>query len=145
MKTLVTGATGFLGGAVARAMSPSDVVLTGRNPEKAKPLVEQGYDVRLADLSDATVIDDLFSEVSCVIHCAAKSSLWGPASEFYRANVLATENLLYAAQRHSVRRFVHISTPSLYFNYSDRLGVREDEPLPKQFANAYTASKYQAE
>ena len=61
MKTLITGATGFLGGAVARSFSPEEVILTGRNPQKASMLRELGYTLKLADLSDSRVMNDLFA------------------------------------------------------------------------------------
>jgi nucleoside-diphosphate-sugar epimerase len=44
-----------------------------------------------------------------------------------------------------VKKFIFISTPSIYFNFSDRFNVKESEPLPKKMVNAYADTKRMAE
>ncbi|HMP95155.1 MAG TPA: NAD-dependent epimerase/dehydratase family protein, partial [Phnomibacter sp.] len=80
-----------------------------------------------------------------VIHAAALSAPWGPYSQFYQANVLATQLLAQASLKAGVQRFVYISTPSIYFNYTHRLHISELEPLPRTMVNAYAATKLKAE
>jgi nucleoside-diphosphate-sugar epimerase len=58
--------------------------------------------------------------------------------------VAGTRAALAFARAGGARRFVHISTPSLYFRFRDQPGVREDAPLPSP-VNAYTATKHLAE
>jgi nucleoside-diphosphate-sugar epimerase len=52
--------------------------------------------------------------------------------------------VLHACHTNAVKRLVHLSTPSLYFAFRDRLGIREDEPLPPP-VNEYARSKALAE
>jgi 2-alkyl-3-oxoalkanoate reductase len=80
-----------------------------------------------------------------VVHCAGLSSPWGTYQEFYQANVLSTLNLLQVAQATGTKRFILISTPSVYFNYQDRFDLKESDPLPDPMVNHYAVTKYQAE
>jgi nucleoside-diphosphate-sugar epimerase len=79
-----------------------------------------------------------------IVHCAALSSPWGKKEEFYRANIASTKEVLAACKAVNISRLVHISTPSLYFNFQDRLGIREDQILPNP-VNEYARSKAFAE
>lgn len=82
--------------------------------------------------------------VQAVVHSAALSSPWGTRQAFEQANVEGTREVLAACRQHSVRTLVHISTPGLYFNFQDRLAVREEDPLPPP-ANLYAKTKAMAE
>ena len=141
MRVLVTGATGFLGGRCLPLLADSGfgVVGTGRRAS-ARP---DGFAFAALDLSDAATFDTL-PQVDAVVHCAALSSPWGARADFERANVLATENLLAWAERTGVSRFVHISTPALYFERQDQFGVTEDKTLGPPI-NLYAETKVRAE
>ena len=145
---LVTGATGFLGHCLVMRMAALSmpVIAVGRDPEKCATLEQAGIPVIRHDLADP--LDETrhpaLAGVDAIVHCAALSSPFGRRSAFVRANVSATGNLVALARRLGVRRFVHISTPSLYFGYRDDLDVREDAVLPSP-VNAYAATKRQAE
>lgn len=146
-RVLVTGATGFLGGALVRQLHASgiDVVALGRDRHKLAqlPVPEAARIAR--DLSQP--LGDLapsLEGVTAIVHCAALSSPWGPYSAFYAANVTATEALLTLGRQIGVAHFVLISTPSVYFRFADQLGVAEDTPLPKP-VNAYAKTKAIAE
>lgn len=143
MRVLVTGATGFLGGVLARRLRTQgyDVVATGRDAAKLAALDASGFERIAIDLSSrATPVP----ACEAVVHCAALSSPWGRRSAFHRANVLGTQNALRIARDAGARRFVHISTPSVYFRFQDQIGIREDAPLPAP-VNAYADTKRQAE
>lgn len=144
---LVTGATGFLGGYIlaklTKEFGPDYVIGTGRNITKAESLKVQGYSLVTGDLCDADFVRSKFGEVTQIVHCAARSSLWGSFEDFYKDNVIPTINLLQLIP--SCRRFVFISTPSVYFSYSHRFNVKESDPLPDRFVNDYAATKYLAE
>jgi nucleoside-diphosphate-sugar epimerase len=73
------------------------------------------------------------------------SSPWGTYAEFYRANVLATQYLRDASLAGNVKRFILISTPSVYFDFHDRINIGEAEPLPLKLVNHYAATKLMAE
>lgn len=82
--------------------------------------------------------------VDAVVHCSALSSPWGSRRAFEQANVVATREVLAVCKSRAIEHLVHISTPGLYFDFRDRLDIREDEPLPAP-ANFYAATKTAAE
>ena len=148
MKILVTGATGFLGGEIARALMArgDDVTATGRSARKGAELAQSGMSYVAADLSvsaeaSALKIHGFFD---AIIHCAALSSPWGRYELFERANIDATKNMLELARVTHCQKFVYISSPSIYFAFKDQLGVGEDMPLPAP-VNHYAKTKALAE
>jgi len=152
MVVLVTGATGFLGGAVVRRLARRGerVLATGRRQDLGAALAGEGVPFRAACLEDPGAVVGLFApgeageRVRAVVHCAALSAPWGARAAFEAANVSATHTLVHACITAGVERFVHISTPALYFDGSDRHDVREDAPLPAP-QNHYTRTKLAAE
>ncbi|WP_299288920.1 NAD(P)-dependent oxidoreductase [uncultured Tateyamaria sp.] len=143
---LVTGATGFLGGHLIRHLARTgvNVIAMGRDAEKCAALRAQGYQTICHDLSTAVPLNDSLEQVNAVVHCAALSAASGPRRAFEMANVVATRNIVSLAQRLGVYRFVHISSPTVYFKMADALSVREDMVLPKPI-NAYAETKQMAE
>lgn len=146
MKSLVTGATGFLGGALTRRLHGMgwDVTALGRNPLRLNELEDEGIRPLRADV---TKKDDLFAACKnqeVVFHCAALPSPWGNYEKFYQANVIGARNVVRACLENGVKRLVHVSTPSIYFDYNSRLGVKEADPLPEPIS-AYAATKLLAE
>ncbi|BBM82071.1 NAD-dependent epimerase/dehydratase family protein [Candidatus Uabimicrobium amorphum] len=147
MNVLVTGATGFVGGALAKRLQQMgmDVCATGRNLHKGKILEQQGVQFVAADLADTKKIKSLCAERDFVFHCGALSSPWGKYRDFYAANVIGTQNIVDGCLQHGVKRLIHVSTPSIYFNFRDRLLVKEDDPLPSAMVNSYAQTKLLAE
>jgi len=147
-RILVTGATGGLGRNAVQALLQKGVQVraSGRNADTGKTLAAAGAEFVALDLAAATLVqlDDLVRDVDAVWHCAALSSPWGATADFVAANVTATQRLLQAAGQNGVARFVHISTPALYFDYTNRFDVKEDF-RPKSYVNAYARTKAQAE
>lgn len=144
---LVTGATGCLGRHLIQRLTASGwtVRANGRNRQIGQLITEGNVLFVAADLRDQEAAASLTVGVDTVFHCAALSSPWGPADDFRSANVDATRYLLDAARSAGCRRFVHVSSPSIYFAYRDALAIPETGPLPKRFVNAYAASKVEAE
>lgn len=148
MKVLVTGATSGLGRNAAEWLLANghQVHATGRDVAVGRWLEEQGAKFTALDLTRAGAeqCERLMVGYDIVWHCAAKSSPWGNRNEFYQANTYATEKLAKAAGRCGVKRFIHISTPAVYFDFKHHHGVTESE-FSAQFANHYAASKFAAE
>lgn len=146
-KIIVTGATGFLGGRIVEGLQDYDaaVIAVGRNPARREELESLGATFVQADLCDREAVEKIVQGADLIIHCAALSSPWGTYQMFYDANVRATEILKDAALKFGVRRFIHISTPSVYFDFSNRRLIKESEPLPEKKVNHYAATKYLAE
>jgi nucleoside-diphosphate-sugar epimerase len=149
---LVTGATGFLGGAVARRLvrRGEPVLATGRRADVGAALAAEGIPFRAARLEATADVAALFARrpgappLRAVVHCAALSSPWGRRAAFEAANVTATRNVAEAALASRVERFVHVSTPALYFDGTDRRDVREDASLPPPQSH-YARTKLAAE
>jgi len=143
---LVTGATGFVGQAVAQRLSQIGfrVTGTGRNLNVGNLLQIHGVRFEPADLREADRIESLCAQQTVVIHCGAKTGPWGRYADYYATNVEGTRNLVKGCLNHGVQRLIHISTPSLYFYHNERLAVREDAPLPSRL-ESYAETKRQAE
>ena len=148
MTTLVTGATGGLGRNAVDALltQGAGVRATGRDAAQCEAFIARGADYVPADLArlTPTTLDALLNGVDTVWHCAALSSPWGAYDDFYAANVRATAALAEGAVKRGVRRFVHISTPSIYFDYQHHADLPESY-RPARFANHYAATKMLAE
>jgi nucleoside-diphosphate-sugar epimerase len=146
MKVLITGGTGFLGrhAAVRLKKLGHTVRVLGRNRRAGEALERFGVEFCAVDLADEARVAQACERQEGVIHCAGLASPWGKYDDFYQANVIGTQNLVKGCQAHSVRRIVHLSTPSLYFDYRDRLNIRESDPLPRP-ATPYAATKLLAD
>lgn len=146
-KALITGATGFLGGHAARRLARMgwNVCALGRSLDAGGQLERDGIRFIEADLRNAAAVERACAGQDVVLHCGALSAPWGPYRSFYECNVDATRHVLAGCRKHGIQRLIHISTPSVLFDYRPRRSVREDDPLPRRPANAYAATKLLAE
>ena len=80
-----------------------------------------------------------------VFHVAAKPGIWGPYEEYYRTNVLGTENVVAGCHKHGVARLVYTSSPSVVFDGKDMEGVNESVPYPDHYETHYPKTKALAE
>jgi nucleoside-diphosphate-sugar epimerase len=143
-EVLLTGATGFFGRAVYDRLQAGggwSVTGTGRNRERSIGLER----FQPADLATDSDLFSLVKGKTAVVHCAARTSPWGPAAQFHLDNVVATGRLLDAAIANGVRRFIYISTPSIYAEYADRESIKEDDAPAARPLNHYVRTKLAAE
>lgn len=149
MKILLTGATGGLGFRTLECLVENPkiekIIATGRVIRPTHFVEHLKVNYQLGDLEDADFVSNLVEQVDYIVHAAALSSPWGKYIEFEKANILSIKNLINAAKKHHIKRFVYVSTPSLYFNGQDRFDVKESDPLPTAFINAYSKTKHEAE
>lgn len=147
-RILVTGATGGLGRNAVRMLLQAgiEVRACGRNTKVGAMLTAAGARFVALDLSSATLkqATELMQDMDAVWHCAALSSPWGAMSDFIAANVKATQCLSQAAGHGGCRSFVHISTPAVYFDYTNHFEIKEFF-RPATYVNAYAQTKAQAE
>jgi nucleoside-diphosphate-sugar epimerase len=113
--TLITGASGFLGGRLAQLLAEQgeEVIVLARASSKLDHLPN----IRIApgDLTDSASLRKAVHGMTRIIHCAACSTDWAPWNTYYAANVTGTQNLLDAAlQSPTIERFVHVSTTDVY-------------------------------
>ena len=138
MRIAVTGASGFVGGAVATALADRehDVTAYGRT--------RGGWSHPLATYSvwDLTSGPHERDEFDAVVHCAALADDWAPFDLAERVNVQGTRAVVASFPG---ARFVHVSTSSVYDAFMPSRHVRETEPLPQRFLSAYSATKAAAE
>jgi len=147
MKILVTGATGFLGKKLALRLSQLgyEVTATGRNALVGADLEKQGISFIKTDLQDKESIINACKNQDYVFHCGALSSPWGKYKDFYNTNILGTKNIIQGCKENSVKRLMHVSTPSIYFDFKDKLNISEKDPLPDKPVNDYAKTKLLAE
>ncbi|MET1080025.1 MAG: NAD-dependent epimerase/dehydratase family protein [Pseudomonas sp.] len=146
MKILVTGASGFIGGRFARFALEQGLTVrvNGRRRAGVEHLLTRGAEYVEGDLSDPDLVQRLCQDVEAVVHCAGAVGVWGKYAQFHQANVMVTENVVEACLKQHVRRLVHLSSPSIYFDGRSHVGIREEQ-VPKRFSDAYGATKYLAE
>lgn len=146
MRYLITGATGFIGGYVAKAcLARGRAVCTIARPTSdTAELEKQGVTVYRGDLRDANVVRQAMEDVEVVVHCAAKVGHWGPLADFRAVNVEGVRNLLETSKGRALSRFVHVSTLGVY---PARHHYATDETVPAYFAHrdSYSQSKAEAE
>jgi dihydroflavonol-4-reductase len=141
-QVLVTGATGFLGGALARRLAADGARVRGlaRNPAKAEALRAHGVEVVLGDLSDPDSLRRAAEGCLSVFHCAAA---FGSYAEQHAVNVEGTRHMVQAAATAGVEHFVHVSSAAVY-GYRCGGDVTEDTaPMPG--ADPYAITKLEAE
>ncbi len=117
MASLVTGASGFLGGHLAEALvaQGEEVFVLARSGSVLSHLSHLPLQRVNGDLCDLESLRRAVTPVSRIFHCAACSTDWAPQSTYYDANVKGTETLLQAAAGASkLTRFVHVSTTDVY-------------------------------
>lgn len=113
MTTLVSGATGFVGSHVARRLAASgeSVRALARPGSRRQALEGVAVEWVEGDLRDESSLDRALAGVNRVYHVAADYRLWARhPQEIYNSNVTGTKNLLAAALRARVQRFVYTST-----------------------------------
>lgn len=145
MQCIISGATGCLGRNLSTRLLEAghEVIALGRNERIGQSLHRQGATFIAMNLSEKERLKSIAAQADVVFHCAALSSPWGRYREFYETNVLGTQNLIEATPPSA--RFIHVSTPSIYFSFRHQHGIQENEPLPQKPANAYVKTKLMAE
>ena len=150
MRAFVTGATGFIGGHVARKLSErgDQVVALVRSPDKAGELKAQGAELIEGDLSDEDAIKRGAEGADAVFHIGAIYKVGIKKSEaegLWDANVRGTERVLDAAHDAGVKRIVYTSTVNVFGNTDGEMvdeTYRRDES--DGFLSVYDETKYRA-
>ncbi len=144
---LVTGGSGFLGGAIVRRLRAQGASVRCIQRHDSPALRALGVEVVCADLADHDAVVRAAAGCTAVFHVAAKTGVWGRYDDFYKPNVLGTRNVLAACAAHGIQRLVYTSTPSVIHTGGDIEGMDESVPIPDatHFETAYPATKAEAE
>lgn len=128
VNVLVTGATGFVGSAIAaRLLAEGDTVhVLARDRARAKPLAALGARVFTGSIGDPNEIADAARGCKLVVHAAACASHRATPHTLKWTNVAGTENVLNAARHVGVARIVHLSCADVTLSGEDRVGWGED-------------------
>jgi len=153
VKVFLTGATGFIGGHVARQLRArgDDVVALVRSPAKADGLRELGCDLVEGDLSSDEAIQRGISGADAVIHAGAVYKVGIPKSEhaaMYESNVHGTERVLNAAIDANVSRIVYVSTCAIFGDTHREVvdeSYRRDTDFPTEYERTKTLAHQIAE
>jgi len=154
MKAFVTGATGFLGSHIARALADqgASLRLLVRPTSDLRNIAGIGGDQVYGDLRDSDSIEKALSGCEVVFHVAADYRLWVRVpDEMYRSNVEGTRSLLEAARKQKIRRVVYtssVATMGFGTGHSSGNGAAADETSPVSLADMighYKRSKFLAE
>ncbi len=146
---LLTGGTGFLGSAVARALLTAGHGVRVLARAEAARRVLDGLDVEFApgDLLDSGSLADAARDADAVVHCAADYRLWVPdPARMAAVNVGGTEALMRAAMAAGIGRVVHVSSVATLKPRADGSPADEgDAARPDQAIGPYKRTKVEAE
>ncbi|MCX5794631.1 MAG: NAD-dependent epimerase/dehydratase family protein [Elusimicrobia bacterium] len=145
MKVLVTGGSGFIGGAVARLLRYHGHEVRSLSRTDHPELAKEGVVEFPGDLLDLDSVRAACRGAEAVVHCAAKVGIWGPLEEFYKVNVTGTNNVLRACQELGIQRLVYTSSPSVVFTGADVEGWDESASYARSFDSYYSRTKATAE
>jgi nucleoside-diphosphate-sugar epimerase len=131
LEVMLTGATGFVGGALASRLLDEGAQVTAlvRDPARAEALARRGVRLVQGSVADRRALSEACAPGQIVVHGAARASDWGPLEEFVRDNVDGTRNVAEAALAAGCARLVHMSSISVY-GFDPPAVVDEDTPLP---------------
>lgn len=139
MRIAVTGASGFIGGAVATALADADHEVVGfgrRDRGWSHPAARY----RRWDLDDGILKGD--RDFDAVVHCAALADDWAPLAAALRANRDGTRTVVRSFPG---ARIVHLSTSSVYDAFTPSVDIAESAFPVRRFLSAYSESKTLAE
>jgi len=144
MRVFITGASGFVGGAIAQAMAAEHEVLAMSRSERSdQRIVELGAEPVRCDL--ATLEPGDIPDCDAVVHCAAYVESWGTREMTWQINVEGTGRTLKAAKAAGARRFLHMSTEAVLWRGQHLVDVSENYPYPDSTPYLNSETKAEAE
>ena len=146
MRILVTGGTGFTGSHLVKSLlDKGHQVLVVDNQEGlfANELKAKGAIIELGSITDTTLVDKVVQGCEVVYHLAAAfRQLNVPDKLYWDVNVEGTRNLVDAAYRYKVRKFIYCSTQGVH-GHVEKAPGNEQSPIAP--ADYYQFTKYEGE
>jgi dihydroflavonol-4-reductase len=149
MKALVTGATGFIGGNLVKALLARGYAVRALLRQESDPKMLRGLHIELAfgDLRDIPSLEHAVAGCDYLFHVAAVYTFWTPDPDgVFETNVTGTENVLAVARRAGIKKVVYTSTEStIGMPEGGGLGTEALTIDSNYLSGAYKQSKYAAE
>ena len=145
MNIIVTGAGGFLGRNLAAALLSKGHKVWNFSRQNHSELQATGIDTICGDLQNEADVVAAFKGMDVVFHVASRVGIWGEYDEYYRTNVIGTENVINACRSNGITKLIYTSTPSVVFDGGDICGADETKPYSPKFYNNYSQTKTIAE
>lgn len=149
MRILITGASGFLGGhlvdAFVKDLHQVKVLIRKTSDITHLSTYGKNIDYVYGDIEDPISCHSATQDIDIVIHSAARAMDYGNYKTFEKTNIEATKNLLTAAKKNRVQKFLFISSPSVVAEFKDQININEQYPYPRKAMNYYCDSKAKAE
>jgi nucleoside-diphosphate-sugar epimerase len=144
MQIFITGASGFIGGAIAKSLSAAHDIRAMSRAEQSDDAV-RGLGAAPVRCEMGSVRPEHLVGCDVVIHCAAFVKQWGTREQFWSANVDGTVQLLDAAKQAGIARFIFISTEAVLFDGHFLRDLDESMPYPVHTPFLYPETKAAAE
>ena len=145
MDIIFTGATGFIGYAIAKHLKKVGHSITAviRKTSNVDKLKKVNIDYIEGDIQNKDNLITLFKGKDVVIHCAGFVTDWGKKGNFIKTNYFGTKNVIEATVEAGVKRFIYVSTVDV-FGHKKHIVINEKSPLGKR-PGWYGKSKIKAE
>jgi hypothetical protein len=144
MRIFITGASGFIGGAITNGLADSHEVRAMSRSERSDGIIRTlGATPVRCELRKVT--PEHLAGCEAIIHCAAFVKQWGTREEFWKTTVDGTEQILDAANQAGVSRFINIGTEAVLFYGQHMRDLDETLPYPEHTPFLYPETKAAAE
>lgn len=147
-RAVVTGGGGFVGRALIERLLAKGYQIKSISRGSYPFLAEIGVESVQLDLSQGgEALDRALRGADVVFHVAAKVDMWGSYEDFYRVNVVGTQNVIRSCQSEGVKRLIYTSSPSVVAGDAgeDLCGVNENRDYPPKHLAFYPKTKALAE
>lgn len=145
MRALVTGGGGFLGQYIVEELlkdGASVRILARGNYEHLRKL---GVETIQGDIQNINDVQKACQNMDAVFHTAAKVGVFGRYNNFYKTNVLGTQNVIDACRQNNVHRLIFTSSSSVTYSGLDQTNTEANLDYPKKYLSAYSQTKAIAE
>ena len=145
MNIFITGGGGFLGTYIVQLLVKRGYTVKNYSRSSYPHLKAMGVQCIQGDLSDLDNLSQAMKGCDAVFHVASKVAMWGSKDDFYKTNVLGTENIIKACNINQIKKLIYTSTPSVVFGDHGFNGDDESLPYAKCSLSRYGSSKAIAE